>query len=231
MNESKKNTNDKYAIEFEQLIEQEYTLRDRLFPQFSLKVSHLLMQSDLKSRKELISLYNDTYNINIFKNEPEFAYMYITLQVYSIEISSGYNHTILDIANTPHDFIQLIEQAKFFLWRIEFVNDEDSQNSLVDFIKAYDLSPCFIIKIMEISSFTSDIFPRLIDIFSENNMLIFEFHILKAMNELTPGTEDVLCLLASLSANIGRLDLASDYLSQITYPGTTTERIRKQYGL
>lgn len=62
-------------------------------------------------------------------------------------------------------------------------------------------------------------------------MLIFEFHILKAMNELTPGTEDVLCLLASLSANIGRLDLASDYLSQITYPGTTTERIRKQYGL
>ena len=68
MNESKKTTNDKYAIEFEQLIEQEYTLRDRFFPQFSLKVSHLLMQSDLKSRKELISLYNDANNINIFKN-------------------------------------------------------------------------------------------------------------------------------------------------------------------
>ena len=57
MNESKKNTNDKYAIEFEQLIEQEYTLRDRFFPQFSLKVSHLLMQSDLKSRKELILIF------------------------------------------------------------------------------------------------------------------------------------------------------------------------------
>ena len=175
MNESKKTTNDKYAIEFEQLIEQEYTLRDRFFPQFSLKVSHLLMQSDLKSRKELISLYNDANNINIFKNEPDFAYMYITLQVYSIEISSGYNHTILDAANTPHDFIQLIEQAKLFLWRIEFVNDEDSQNSLVDFIKAYDLSPCFIIKIIEISSFTSDIFLGLLIFFQRTICLYLNF--------------------------------------------------------
>lgn len=57
MNESKKTTNDKYAIEFEQLIEQEYTLRDRFFPQFSLKVSHLLMQSDLKSHQATIIPY------------------------------------------------------------------------------------------------------------------------------------------------------------------------------
>ena len=225
------NNNSTNSIKFERHIEEEYTIHNLPYPAFSSKVSSLLTLSDLDSRNELISLFNDVNNISNFVNEPEFAYMYITMQIYSAELSAGYDHTILDVADNSDDFMQLIEQAKFFLWRIEFINDENSQHLLVNFINTYNISPCFITKIIEISSFTSDIFFRLIDIFSNHNMLIFEFHILRTLNELNPGIEDVLCLLASLSANAGHMDLASNYLSQISNPGTTTERIRKQYGL
>ncbi len=223
-------TTEAYAHKYEEEFNQQFNTIDKYYPEFRKNITRLLELNTTEARLTIASIYLDDANLNIYKNMPEYAYMYEVSKVYINEYNSQYQHTIFDIADSIEGFMNFIEQTKYILWRVEFVQDTESKKNLLDFINTYKLSPYFIIEIMRTATFNADLFTVLIDIFSENNMLSFVFHLLDTMNQLSPGDENILCLLADLTGSIGLLDKSKSYLDQIKNPGEISERIRAKYG-
>lgn len=224
-------TTETYALDYEKRFLSEYKEIDLEYPKFRDYVSAQLKSSTSDARFNIVTAYDNTSDFQKFRNVPEYAYMFLIIQIYKSEYSAGYKQTILDIADNIHDYILLIEQCKFILWRIELAEDESAKDFLLHFIETYKISPYFITKTIESSSFTSNLLTELTVLFTNRSMFTYAFHILSFMETLDPGNEDILCTLASFSANIGRKDNAAAYLSKIKNPGEATERIRIKYGL
>ena len=225
------NMTEEYALEQEQL----YIARCRTvaqnYPTFKERVSTLIKAHTSEAYHSLINMYNDQEMFELFKNEPEYAYMNIIIQIYNAEQTAGRTNTILDVADNISDYVQLLQKAKHILWRIEFTDDNDAIELMLHFIKAYNISPFFILELLKTSALTQEIYMKLVDIFDTRHMISYEYYILKLLNEIHPGNENILCLLITLTMQIGRPDIANEYLSQIKEPGNMTERIRKKYGL
>lgn len=224
-------TSEEYALEYENRFMNEYKNVDIEYPKFKKYISEQLSNCSVQSHMNISNAYNNTSYFEQFKNNTEFAYMFLVVQIYNSEFNAKYKETILDISNKIEDYVLLIEQCKFILWRIEFIGDIESKNFLIHFINTYNISPFFIEKIIETSTFSTNLLFKLAEFFNNNGMLKYAFHILNLMNRLNPGNEEILCTLASFTAGIGRKDKAIEYISQINNPGEPTERIRIKYGL
>ena len=72
---------------------------------------------------------------------------------------------------------------------------------------------------------------NLADIFIAARKFRYAFCILQQLDELNPGDETILCMLADLSGYIGNLQMASAYINKIANKGKLTEEIIKKYGL
>lgn len=224
-------TSEAYALDYEKNFLNQYKEIDLEYPKFHDYVSTQLKSASDDAKLKLVNAYDDTHYFQKFHNVPEYAYMFLIIQIYKSEHNAGYKQTILDIADNINDHILLIEQCKFILWRIELAQDESAKDFLLHFIDTYKISPYFIMKVIETSSFTSNLLTELAVLFTNKSMLTYAFHILSFMESLDPGNEDILCTLASFSAKIDRKDNAAAYLSKIKNPGEATERIRIKYGL
>ena len=220
-----------YALDYENTFINQYKIIDLEYPKFHEYITTQLKSGSDEAHLNILKAYDNTDNFDKFKNSSEFAYMYLISQIFKSEYTAGYKHTILDLSDNIQDFILLIEQCKFILWRIEFVSDDDSKNFLMHFIKTYNISPYFLMKIISTSTFTRSHLVELATLFSDNFMFTFTFHILSFMNELNPGSEKILCSLATLAVSTGNKSQACAYISQISNPGELTERTRNRYGL
>lgn len=225
------NTTEEYALYAEQKYTEQYHLTAENYPPFKEQVCALLKTHTPEAYNQIVNLYNDQYFVELFKNEPDYAYMYNIIQIYTAELTAGRTETILDIGDSISDYVQLFQKAKHILWRIEFTDDDAAVGLMLHFIKVYKLSPFFIMHLLKTSAFTQEVYMRLVDIFASNNMISYEYYTLSLLNDLMPGDETILCLLTSLAISIGKRDIACGYLSQIKTPGSTTERIREKYGL
>ena len=222
---------EEYALYNEQKFTEQYRLTSENYPPFREQISDLLKAHTPEAYNQIVNLYYDQNFWELFKNEPEYAYMHTIVQIYTDEINAGRTKTILDIANKISDYIQLFQKTKHILWRLEFTDDDSASELMLHFIKVYKLSPFFIVHLLKTSAFTQEVYMKLVDIFASNNMVSFEYYTLILLSELMPGDETILCLLTTLAMSIGKRDIACKFLSQISNPGNTTERIREKYGL
>lgn len=188
--EKKDKTSEAFAQEYERYCIKQYTQIDTYYPEFRKNVSTLLKMHTDDAKKTLSAIYaNQSFSV-LFKNAPEFIYLHEIINIYNQEVSASYTHTILDTTDTIENFISLIEDAKFLIWRIEFCNDPDSYELLIDYIKEYELSPYFIERIIRMSAFTVNVLHRLSDAFSQHDMISFEDHIHKILNDLKDEKKD-----------------------------------------
>lgn len=204
---------------------------DRYYPTIERRVVELLSLHTRNAHDEIFSIYNDDANIDILKNYDKFAYMYVISQIYQHEVQAGYTSTIYDTCESIDAFKHLIEQAKFLIWRIELIPHPEDSVNLINFIKTNNLSPFFLLEIIKTASLTDEVLPRLLNIFSENNMLSFVFYILLHMDSISPGNEEILCTLAQLMLATGKKAEAASFLNRIKEPHEKTERMRQKYGL
>lgn len=224
-------TSEAYALEKEKECATQYQLVAEQYPDFKQKASALISAHTPESYQKLVAMYNTDNALQLFKDEPDFAYMLLITQIYISEASVGRSPTILDSADSIEDFISIFEEAKWLLWRIEFTDDSDCLSSMVNMIKTHNLSPYFITKLLQTSAMTVEAYNRLIELFANHYMLSYEYNILMLLNSMVPGNEDTLCTLAVIAISTGKKELARDFISQITSPGLLTERTCKKYGL
>lgn len=224
-------TSEAYALEKENEYATQYQLVADQYPDFKQKASALISAHTPESYQELVTMYNADSSIQLFKDEPDFAYMLLITQIYISEISTGRSSTILDSADSIEDFISIFEEAKWLLWRIEFTDNPDCRSSMVNMIKARNLSPYFITKLLQTSAMTIEAYSRLIELFANHFMLSYEYNILMLLNSMAPGNEDTLCTLAVIAVSTGKKELARSFISQIASPGLLTERTCEKYGL
>lgn len=183
------------------------------------------------AREELLQLFRNPDFIETYKSKTQMAYRIVIMQIYERETQAGEKVTILDIGTSGEEIKTKLIQLKFILWRIEFAKDEAGKKSLLDFIHSNGITPEMVkYMVYTTSADKGGMLLELTDIFMEQNMLRYAFRMLEYLDELSPGNETVLCMLADLCGSIGNSQRAKEYLEKIENPGRLAEGIRRKYG-
>lgn len=194
-------------------------------------IEEKLLSGTKEARESLLQLFCDQNFIETYKSRNDLAYMIVIMQVYENEIKNGEIHTILDMGKSSQEIRSKYIDLKFILWRIEFEKDSMGKQLLLDYIQKNHATPDMIQQVINTSVFDKgETLIKLIDIFLEQNMLRYAFCMMEYLNELSPGNEEVLCMLAELCGCTGNIKRAGEYLDKIENPGIMTERVRKKYG-
>ena len=194
------------------------------------QVEQMLSSGSEKSRAEVLERFRDKEFIETFKSQTQIAYMIVMMQIYEKELQNELNHTILDMGNNFKQILSIIQQIKFFLWRIEFTEDSECKEQFIKLVTNKRVSSEMIQFLVSTSACNKvAVLLELTNLFLEKNMLKYAFRMLEYLNELESGNEEILCMLAELCAFVGKRERMEGYLKQITNPGEMTERVRKKY--
>lgn len=194
-------------------------------------IEERLVSGTKEARESLLRLFCDKDFVENYKFRNELAYMLVIMQVYESEIKNDEVYTILDMGRSSQEITNKYIDLKFILWRIEFEKDRTGKRLLLDYIHANHATPYMIRQVVNTSTFDkSGMLIKLVDIFLEQNMLRYAFCMLEYLNELSPGNEEILCMLAELCGCTGNSERAGEYLERIENPGIMAERVRKKYG-
>lgn len=184
-----------------------------------------------KARKELLELFHNADFIETYKSKTQMAYRIAMMQIYEREIGAEEKITILDIGNSAEEIIEKMIGLKFLLWRIEFAGDKQAKEAVVQFVHFNSITPDMLqYMIQTATADKAGMLLELADIFIEKGMLRYAFRMLEYLDELSPGNETVLCLLADLCGKAGNQERVGEYLERIENPGRLAEGIRKKYG-
>lgn len=197
------------------------------------KIEQNLALGTQEARTELLTMFRNQEFTEIYKTRNALAYMIVIMQVYEKEIQAGEKETILDMGRSRQELKEKYVELKFILWRIDFVKDESGKEMLLDFIRKNHATPYMIRRVIDTSVFRThqeQMLIKLSDIFIEQNMLRYAFHMLEYLDELSPGNEEILCMLAELMGSAGKQAQAAEYLDRVKNPGGLTERMREKYG-
>lgn len=197
------------------------------------KIEQNLALGTQEARAELLTMFRNQEFTEIYKTRNALAYMIVIMQVYEKEIQAGEKETILDMGRSCQELKEKYVELKFILWRIDFVKDESGKEMLLDFIRKNHATPYMIRRVIDTSVFQThqeQMLIKLSDIFIEQNMLRYAFHMLEYLDELSPGNEEILCMLAELMGSAGKQAQAAEYLDRVKKPGGLTERMRERYG-
>lgn len=207
---------------------EKYGEREKVYISF---VDEQLKNGTMESREQLLQLFRDKQFIETYKSRNDIAYMIVIMKIYEVEISNHNQKTILDMGNSMKVLREKYNELKFILWRIGFREEESTVQRLVDFIRINHVSQDMIRQVINSSvSEKSVLLIKLTEIFLDNSMLSYAFCMLDFMNELSPGDETVLCMLAELCGSVGNIQRMNEYLDRIEKPGRLAEGIRIKYG-
>lgn len=195
------------------------------------KIEKVLKTGTREAREELLTIFRDKDFIETYKSETRMAYFIVIMQIYEREVEAEETRTILDIGGSYEELKKKFLELKFALWRIEFVKDLQAQELLLEYIYSNRITPIMLqFMVYTVSADKVEVLMQLSDIFMEQNMFRYAFCMLEYLDELLPGNETVLCILADLCGKAGRTEQAAEYLNKIEEPGRMTEGIRKKYG-
>lgn len=190
-----------------------------------------LKEGTAQAREELLKMFQNQDFIETYKAKTEMAYLIVIMQIYEREVQNGERRTILDMGDSYEAIRRKLLDLKFILWRIEFAKDVRGEELLLEFIHNNQATPDMIQCIVHTSIVDeSKVLVELSDLFIAHNMLRYAFRILEYLDDLEPGNEMVLCILAELCGRVGKCKRAGEYLDKIRNPGIMAERIRKKYG-
>lgn len=194
-------------------------------------IEQKLAEGTQEARKSLLQLFRDKKFMEIYQSRNDIAYMMVIMKIYEAEVCNQEPRTILDMETSMDELRKKYIELKFILWRLEFEKDKDAKEKLIDYIHTNHATPDMIKQMIFNSVFNKgEVLVKLADIFLEYSMLRYAFSMLDYLNELLPGDEEILCMLAELCGCTGKFAKVKEYLEQIKEPGEMTERIRKKYG-
>ena len=65
----------------------------------------------------------------------------IFTQIYQAEKNAGEAWTLFDLADNLEDLIAIVQQVKFLLWEIVFLQEKESEELLRSVVAQYDMQP------------------------------------------------------------------------------------------
>ncbi len=195
------------------------------------EIEQRLKEGTEQAREELLHMFRNEEFIETYKSKTEMAYLIVIMQIYEREVQFGEKRTILDMGDSYEIIRSKLFELKFILWKIEFAKDVRGKELLLEFIRTNQATPDMIQCIVHTSTADeSKVLVELSDLFIAHNMLRYAFRMLEYLDDLEPGNEMVLCILAELCARVGKCKRAGEYLDKIKNPGIMAERIREKYG-
>ena len=70
-----------------------------------------------------------------------YAWIIIFTQIYQAEKNAGEAWTLFDLADNLEDLIAIVQQVKFLLWEIVFLQEKESEELLRSVVAQYDMQP------------------------------------------------------------------------------------------
>lgn len=117
-----------------------------------LEIFDKLLQMHSAESYELIEkLVGDAMTENVAKRNTPYAWIVIFTQIYRAEKNAGEMRTLFDFADNLQDLIAIVQQVKFLLWEIVFLQEKESEQLLRSFVAQYDMQPELLRSLVHIS--------------------------------------------------------------------------------
>ena len=101
----------------------------------------LLQMHSAESYGLIEKLVDDTMTENVAKRNSSYAWIVIFTQIYQAEKNAGEAWTLFDLADNLEDLIAIVQQVKFLLWEIVFLQEKESEELLRSVVAQYDMQP------------------------------------------------------------------------------------------
>lgn len=108
------------------------------------RIDELLADLSEKNIVLLIELFDNDDIKTELRKTLKIGYMICVMSVFAQEINEGESCCVLYLGKSINDFMDLLMQLKFLLWRIEFEDDQEALDVLCDFTALNPVSPQFI---------------------------------------------------------------------------------------
>lgn len=96
-------------------------------------------------------LVDDAMTENVAKRNTSYAWIIIFTQIYQAEKNAGEVRTLFDLADDLENLIAIVQQVKFLLWEIVFLQEKESEELLRSFVAQYDMQPELLRNLVRIS--------------------------------------------------------------------------------
>lgn len=192
-------------------------------PKYQKYINHLL---STENREQLSELLSSEEFVRKFSGVTEMAYMILINQIYQQELLEQVEKTVLDGHVSMEEVIAYVQEIRFRLWRLEIYMDKNDGLQLLDFIQKNQVSSYLLKFIVNIAGLNKvRLLKCLAEIFLEHGMFGRAFAMLKYADELFPGTEEILCIMADLCLQAGKIEEAVQCMKRIKSPTQITEEI------
>lgn len=216
----------------EQKIADWHRLHETEERQYLKIINEYLAEGTSEAQTAICNLVEQERFLETFKTRNEMSYVINAINIYYREIDAGVSHTVLDLADDVDGLISVINQVRFFIWELEYTDDETSGSMLCEYIRDMNISIPMVLYILPVASIdTYRVAMRLSDEFLKKKMYRYQLYVLLFAAERWLGDENALCNLACLYVRVGEHELAKNCLEQINHPSVLTERVREAYGL
>lgn len=111
----------------------------------------LLQMHSAESYGLIEKLVDDAMTENVAKRNTSYAWIVIFTQIYQAEKNAGEARTLFDLADNLEDLIAIVQQVKFLLWEIVFLQEKESEELLRNFVAQYDIQSELLRSLVHIS--------------------------------------------------------------------------------
>lgn len=193
----------------------------------------LLAMGNETAKEKIMDIIAEGDFCEIYSGRTNIAYLILIMDIYQREIDNGETRTILDMGSSLKTLIQIFNQIKFFIWRLEYaVEDEGNRELIAMWLKENKPSPYMLEYIINVTSANvfCDIY-KLAELCFQYRQYRISYYLFSQLNAETPGNEDVCVRLAELYIIASRKDDAKEIIRTIQNPGDKVRTVREKYGL
>lgn len=192
---------------------------------YTQKIDNLLQEKDYFTLSEL--LRSETF-IEKLSTHTDMAYMAFCNKIYMQEQIENVPHTVWENRNTVREIIEYIKYFKFVLWHVEFETEAAAGKNLLRFLEKQQTSMTMLKYMIYAAGMKKpELTERLIILFLDAGMQDNALAMLKYADELTPGYEDILCLMANLYFESGKKQKAVECLDKIKEPTEMAKKFKR----
>lgn len=165
----------------------------------------LLASGSDSDHQKLLAFFSDEKNIADYKywSNPIIEIIVI-IDIYQTELTSGETNTILDIKNngtllTRPELLHIMQNLKFMLWRIEFCEDCDAEDSIITFIQKWQISPTFLCYYIErVNEQKLNMLSKMMSLTLNAGLITHTYRLLQKIDEYIPHNESIQQLLSQI---------------------------------
>lgn len=180
------------------------------------QINDYLREGTNESKEKICSLMERREILDAFETRNEMSYIINAVNIYYREIDAGVKHTIFDVVACVNELIQIMNQVRFYVWELEFTNDEETGDLLCNFIEENNMSVQMLLYLMETAVLDRHLVTiKLSEIFKKKHMLKYELHALLLAINTYESDETILRRLAEIYTQAGRDDLAKNCLQKL----------------